>query len=138
MKWWVKHSVSKMVVSGSSWPTIIFISPYTWSSIWDSLGLLVTTFLQNSYAWSCNWDCFVPTMSNKAKLKKVKLSKPFFYTERKSLAHSDKQFQYAIKDIKKEEDEHDRYDRILYNAKLQNWSIFPWVKSRFLFPVRED
>ena len=57
-------------------------------------------------------------MTDKVKHKKVKLSKPPIYKERKNLAHGDKQFQYAIKDINKEEAEHDRYDRILYNGKL--------------------
>ena len=47
-------------------------------------------------------------MIKKVKPKKVKLSKPFAYKERKKLAHSDKQFWYAIKDTKTEE-----VDRIL-------------------------
>ena len=31
----------------------------------------------------------------------------------------------------------DRYDRITYNGKLQNWSTFLEVNPRFLFPVNE-
>ena len=72
------------------------------------------------------------------KHKKVKLSKPPVYKERENLAHSDKQFRYAIKDIQTEEARRDRYDRIEYNAKLRNWSVYPGVNPRFLFPVRED
>ena len=75
---------------------------------------------------------------NQVKHKKVKLSKPPIYKERKNLAHGDKKFQYAIKDIQKEEARQDRYDRIEYNGKLQNWSAFPRLIPRFLFPVRED
>ena len=59
-------------------------------------------------------------MTDKVKPKKVKLSKLFAYKERKNLAHGDKQLWNAIKDIKKEEVEHDHYDKILYNGKLQN------------------
>ena len=44
-------------------------------------------------------------MTDKVKHKKVKLSKPFVYKERKYLEDGDKKFQYAIKDIKKEEGE---------------------------------
>ena len=65
--------------------------------------------------------CFVPAMTDKVnqiKHKKVKLSKPPIYKERKRLAHGDKQFCYAIKDIQKEEARQDRYDRITYNGKL--------------------
>ena len=57
---------------------------------------------------------------NQVKHKKVKLSKPPIYKERKNLAHGDKQFWYAIKDIQKEEARQDRYDRITYNGKLRN------------------
>ena len=49
---------------------------------------------------------------NPVKHKKVKLSKPPMYKERKKLEHSDKQFRYAIKDIQKEEARQDCYDRI--------------------------
>jgi hypothetical protein len=75
---------------------------------------------------------------NQTKHKKVKLSKPPIYKERKRLAHGDKQFSYAIKDIQKEEARQDRYDRITYNGKLRNWSVFPGVNPRFLFPVNEN
>ena len=75
---------------------------------------------------------------NQVKHKKVKLSKPPVYKERKRLAQGDKQFRYAIKDIQKEEAREDRYDRITYNGKLRNWSAFPGVNPRFLFPVNED
>ena len=57
---------------------------------------------------------------NQVKHKKVKLSKPPVYKERKNLAYSDKQFRYAIKDIEKEEARQDHYDRIEYNGKLWN------------------
>ena len=57
---------------------------------------------------------------NQVKHKKVKLSKPPVYKERKNLAHGDKQFCYAIKDIKNEEARQDHYDRITYNEKLWN------------------
>ena len=63
-------------------------------------------------------------MTNKVKHKKVKLSKPFVYKERKNLAHGDKQFQYAIKDIKAEEDRWDYYEKIEYNAKHLEWFTF--------------
>ena len=47
---------------------------------------------------------------NQVKHKKVKLSKPPVYRERKRLAQGDEQFQYVIKDIQKEEARQDRYD----------------------------
>jgi hypothetical protein len=92
--------------------------------------------------WSLKLEsCFVPAMTDKVnpvKHKKVKLSKPPVYKERKRLAQGDKQFKYAIKDTQKEEARQDRYDRITYNGKLRNWSAFPGVNPRFLFPVNED
>ena len=54
------------------------------------------------------------------KHKKVKLSKPPIYKERKNLAYGDKQFWYAIKDIQVEEARQDHYDRIEFNGKLWN------------------
>ena len=77
-------------------------------------------------------------MIDKVKHKKVKLSKPPIYKERKNLAHSDKQFWYAIKDIQKEESRQDHYDRITYNRKRQNWSPFPGANPIFLFLVNEN
>ena len=75
---------------------------------------------------------------NQVKHKKVKLSKPPVYKERKRLAQGDKQFRYAIKDIQKEEARQDCYDRIEYNGKFQNWSTFPGVNPIFLFLVNEN
>ena len=86
-------------------------------------------------------SCFIPTMTdkvNQVKHKKVKLSKPPIYKERKNLTHGDKQFWYAIKDIQKEEARQDHYDRIKYNGKLWNRSAFLGVNPRFLFLVNED
>ena len=60
-------------------------------------------------------SCFVPSITdkvNQVKHKKVKLSKPPVYKERKRLSQGDKKFQYTIKDIQKEEARQDRYDRI--------------------------
>ena len=103
------------------------------------LKLVESSYISLQNYWSLKLgSCFVLVMTEKFKHKKVKLSKPFVYKERKNLAHGDKQFWYAIKDIQKEEARQDHYDRIEYNGKLWNWSAFRGVNPRFLFPVNED